>query len=233
VIVTLTNGATTYEIANGTTRLYQTLGSESFALQQQTQTETRARASWITGFHSRAARSLQLRYTVTFPQCSSLAAAVLESRQVPVLCPKGGVLVEQEGSTSNTFSDAWIEGGISVDRVGVRNTFTFNFTAIDPSFAALSPLAQMDARYVANLSAITGLTGGGDTKLDGLTTTDVTVGFTAFLPALLISSVAVAKMFQLVTGTDAENADPTAGTLIIRPDDYHASTNAKVWKEKL
>jgi hypothetical protein len=88
--------------------------------------------------------------------------------------------------------------------------------------------AYVQVEMRSKLKALTG-----ETKLDGLTTADVAVGFTAFLPALLISSIAVAKMFQLVTGTDAENADPTAGTLIIRPDDYNASTNAKVWKEKL
>ena len=78
-------------------------------------------------------------------------------------------------------------------------------------------LEQRAARYY---SGITGLTGGGATKLDGITT----VGKSS-----LISSIYVTSELQdwlLVAGTDAE--DSANG--IIRPDDYNASTNAKVWK---
>lgn len=229
MIVTLDS---TYQIANGVDRLARVLAEDSFAVRQETQQTTRSRAEWITGFHSRAARSVPLRYIVTFPPCASLEAAYAQARNIPLTCPKGGVLTEEIGSTLTTFEDAWIEGEIGVDRIGVTNVFTFNLTAINPATTA-SILSQYNMNYVANLFAITGLTGGGSTKLDGYTTTDITVGFTAFLPALLIGGVAVPKMMQLVTGTDAENADPTAGLLIIRPDDFHASSNPKVWQEKL
>jgi hypothetical protein len=105
---------------------------------------------------------------------------------------------------------------------------TFNLPEDDPP--AQIPPAQMDARYVANLHTITGLTGGTATDLDGYTTTDVAAGFTAFiLPT--IGGVVQPKTFRLIAGTTAENTDPTAGLLVVRPDDYHASTNAKVWVE--
>lgn len=74
------------------------------------------------------------------------------------------------------------------------------------------------------LSAVTGYTGGGGTNLDGI----VTTGLTAGLLACFVHATEGLRFYRLVAGTDAE-ASPT----IIRPDDYHASTNAKVWKSAL
>jgi len=66
---------------------------------------------------------------------------------------------------------------------------------------------------------ITALTGGGAGRLDGLATTAVLVGY---MVALRISGIP--HWYILTAGTDAE-----ASPGIIRPDDFHASTNAKVW----
>lgn len=68
---------------------------------------------------------------------------------------------------------------------------------------------------------ITGYTGGGTTNLDGLATINRSV------PSLLAFDHASygGKVFKLRAGTDAE-----ASPAIIRPDDYNASTNAKVWQ---
>lgn len=68
---------------------------------------------------------------------------------------------------------------------------------------------------------ITGYTGGGTTNLDGLATINRSV------PSLLAFDHASygGKVFKLRAGTDAE-----ASPAIIRPDDYNASTNAKVWE---
>ena len=68
---------------------------------------------------------------------------------------------------------------------------------------------------------ITGYTGGGTTNLDGLATINRSV------PSLLAfdHSSYGGKVFKLRAGTDAE-----ASPAIIRPDDYNASTNAKVWE---
>ncbi len=67
--------------------------------------------------------------------------------------------------------------------------------------------------------AITGLTGGGATNLDGI----LTAGRSHTLVHLYVATEL--QDWLLFTGTDAED-----GTGIIRPDDYHATTNAQVWK---
>jgi len=230
MIVTLNSS---FVICNGTDLTLPVMDTETLSLTQETQVAQYVRAAWPTFFHSRASQTIPLVYPVTYPPCASVAAAVLQSRQILAQCPKGGVLTEQSGSTLITYADAKLDG-IDVMRRGLTNLFTFKLTAVDPDTnTTLSTLAQLNMNYIANLYAITGLMGGGSTKLDGYTTTDVSVGFTAFLPALLISSVAVPKMMQLVTGTDAENTDPAAGLIIVRPDDFHSSSNPKVWKEKL
>jgi hypothetical protein len=232
MLVTLTSGSTTFDIANGASATLDVVSDDTWELTQQTQTTQRARADWLAAFPDRASRSIPLSYRVIMAPCASLAAAFEQARQLPAQCPKGGTLVELLGSTEITYASAWLDS-IRVERMGVTNILTYQFTATDPAAATLSRLAQMDDRYLAVLKDIAGLTGGTSADLDSLTTTDVADGFTAFLPRLLIGSVATPKHFTLTTGTDAEQTDPTAGLLIVRPDDYHASTNAKVWKETL
>lgn len=74
---------------------------------------------------------------------------------------------------------------------------------------------------------ITGLTGGGATNLDGQLTAANSLG----VPAVATGAVwdlkigSEQKRARLRVGTDAED-----GTTIVRPDDYHASTNARVWE---
>lgn len=70
------------------------------------------------------------------------------------------------------------------------------------------------------LTTLTGYTGGGATNLDGVPTANKTfaiLGFDHPTDGL--------RFFRLTAGTDAE-----ASPGIIRPDDYHAATNARVWK---
>ena len=81
-------------------------------------------------------------------------------------------------------------------------------------------LTQLDRSSVWFLEGVTGLTGGGATKLDGYSTTGVTVD----LVVVLIDG-STRRFYQLVSGTDAESSPN-----VIRPDDYNAGTNAKVWK---
>lgn len=126
-----------FEIANGVDRTTQVLATEEFALRQETQVSRPSRAAWIRGHHSRAARSIALSYPVTFPPCESQEEAVLQSRQIPIQCPRGGELVEYYGGIRNTYADAWIEGDIQVMRIGVTNRFTFNLTAVDPTTVSL------------------------------------------------------------------------------------------------
>ena len=68
--------------------------------------------------------------------------------------------------------------------------------------------------------AITALTGGGTTALDGIPT----VGKTSILVLLYVSDEL--QTWRLFSGTTAEDA----ASGIVRPDDYNASTNAQIWK---
>ena len=68
--------------------------------------------------------------------------------------------------------------------------------------------------------AITALTGGGTTALDGIST----VGKSAVLVELYVADeLQTWRLFEGTTAEDAANG-------IVRPDDYNASTNAQVWK---
>lgn len=69
----------------------------------------------------------------------------------------------------------------------------------------------------------TGLTGGGATVLDGV----ATVGVLATGHVITTALLGVLVDWQLTAGTDAENAAQG----FVRPDDYNASTNARVWKQ--
>jgi len=80
--------------------------------------------------------------------------------------------------------------------------------------------AQTYDRFVQNRSAITGLTGGGVLNLDGITTLTKGPGW---IVAVMISGGL--KFYQLQAGTDAESSPD-----VIRPDDYTATTNEKVWR---
>jgi hypothetical protein len=70
------------------------------------------------------------------------------------------------------------------------------------------------------LPAVTGLTGGGVTKLDGVLTVGVAV---PHLYVLAISSSS--QIWVLQAGTTAEDAPGG----VVRPDDYHGTTNAKIF----
>ena len=71
------------------------------------------------------------------------------------------------------------------------------------------------------LDGVTGATGGGGTNLDGVVTLSQSVPYEAAFK----TSLGLLRFYQLVSGTDAENSP-----WVIRPDDYAASTNEKVWK---
>ena len=73
------------------------------------------------------------------------------------------------------------------------------------------------------LAAVLGHTGGGSTKLDGVATVSRAVeSIVAFVDNN--GGSPVLRHYELVAGTTAEVAPD-----VIRPDDYHATTNAKVW----
>jgi len=76
-----------------------------------------------------------------------------------------------------------------------------------------------------NRPDITGLTGGGSTNLDGVTTTGLSIGT---IVLVYDHSSGITRIYRLLSGTDAENSP-----LVIRPDDFNAVSNAKVWKLSL
>lgn len=95
-----------------------------------------------------------------------------------------------------------------------------------PGWEAPSVSGGSGSGNVIFLDAVTGYTGGGATKLDGVTTAGVSV------PALYTFKSSVSptgeRFYILRAGTDAESSPS-----IIRPDDYNGATNAKVWESVL
>lgn len=79
---------------------------------------------------------------------------------------------------------------------------------------------SIGANGIAHDPAITDLTGGGATKLDGIETASKTVG-----RLQAVTTGTSVYVYKLVSGTDAESS-PT----IVRPDDYAGTTNEKVWE---
>lgn len=86
------------------------------------------------------------------------------------------------------------------------------------------PSSLAESLYLSKV-ALSALTGGTSGALDELTTAGVRATLT--IEHCYVSSEW--SLWILVDGTDAEDA--VAG--IVRPDDYHASTNARVWKRIL
>lgn len=74
-------------------------------------------------------------------------------------------------------------------------------------------------RFVQNRSSISGLTGGGATKLDGIVTVGVSAGQ---MVVIVVNSTLY--VYQLTSGTTAESVPS-----VVRPDDYAGTTNEKIW----
>ena len=89
-----------------------------------------------------------------------------------------------------------------------------------PGAASPSTTGISSAQIIQYLPDVVGYTGGGTTKLDGLATAALTAGrIFAF-----VHSTDGLVHYQLRAGTTAE-----ASPGIIRPDDYAATTNEKIW----
>lgn len=92
---------------------------------------------------------------------------------------------------------------------------------------AAAPGYPSPRKLLALEPLVTGLTGGGSTKLDGIVTTTIDVSMLPYVLGILHTTDGLV-VYKLVPGTDAE-----ASPGVIRPDDYDGSTNAKVWKKVL
>lgn len=116
------------------------------------------------------------------------------------------------------------DGSGKVRTYGQRSVRILNQT-ISGSSAVPTPVAdyytktESNQKFVQNQSALTGLVGGTSTDLDSIATADTAVGVIAAVVIL-----GVLSYYQLQAGTSAESSPD-----IIRPDDFNASTNAKIW----
>lgn len=111
-----------------------------------------------------------------------------------------------------TWTDANYTHAIPAVDLRIQNSIGLN--------ANVSPLAPAQTTTTF-LPGITSLTGGGVNSLDGLITAGLSV------PRLYIVSLNTSsQLWSLVSGSEAE--DVAGG--IVRPDDFNASTNAKVFK---
>ena len=199
----------------------------TIAGEQAAQISRPVRADYATPY-ARGGRLHTITLTITPPPAASSEAALSALLLYFSTLPQSGALVIGEDALQVTWPDAVLTNFAPPPRRGLANEYPLSFIAGANSSTTLSTLATMNTAYVWNLPGITGLTGGGATKLDGLITADVAVGCAALITPT-ISGLIVPKTFRLAAGTTAENADPTAGALVIRPDDYNAGTNAKVW----
>lgn len=82
---------------------------------------------------------------------------------------------------------------------------------------------QSDARYIAKLTNIDTLTGGGDSALDGIATTDGAVTPGDIIEIEVLSGQI--SFYKYKAGTNTENSP-----YVILPDDYDADTNAGYWQ---
>lgn len=104
-------------------------------------------------------------------------------------------------------------------KVTLRNQAISGASSVPTPTADYFTKTETNAKFVGNQSSITALTGGTATDLDGIVTVGVAVGMT-----VVVILAGQLSHYQLQAGTTAEN-DP----VVIRPDDFNASTNAKVW----
>jgi hypothetical protein len=89
------------------------------------------------------------------------------------------------------------------------------------------PVLWLIRNGMVNPGYFTALTGGGNNTLDGVATVEGAEVVITTGNVLMTAIGGVLRKWQLQASTAAEDA--AAG--FVRPDDYHASTNARVWVE--
>ena len=92
-----------------------------------------------------------------------------------------------------------------------------------PTNAADPTQYLLKAAGIEYLPTTTSKTGGTAADLDNIATATVTVGKVVAFRDL--DSASIFRIYELASGTDAESSPD-----VIRPDDYNAVTNQKVWK---
>jgi len=133
----------------------------------------------------------------------------------------------------NTLDAIFEVEALAQDGVSYRTKLLHEPVVLKNGLLGISTLAPLplsdyydattvDGLIIHHLKAITSLTGGTSSDLDSVVTVDITPKRAVFIYDGDNERYAV---YVLEAGTDAESAP-----LVIRPDDYDGSTNAKVWK---
>lgn len=131
--ITLTDGDTVFEIANGLDRNARVSEDWRPSMTQQTPESVRCRAGHPTAFPERAVRVMQVKIPVMFPACETSEEAIMQSMMIPAQCPKGGVLKVYHLGNEVTYPQAWIEGEIGCENINIRNLFTFPVKGVNPT----------------------------------------------------------------------------------------------------
>ena len=145
-------------------------------------------------------------------------------------CNTRGLLDFLGGSVSagSTLELQLVDASQNVRTVGqidciIRNEAIDEASTIPTPFPSYLTATQVNQNFVQNRFQVTALDGGG-TALDGIPT-----GTTA-LPTVPTDALVAIELggdiffYELVAGTDAESLPD-----VVRPDDYAASTNERVW----
>ena len=145
-------------------------------------------------------------------------------------CNTRGLLdfLEGEVSAGSTLELQLVDASQNVRTVGqipctIRNEAIDEASTIPTPFPSYLTATQVNQNFVQNRFQVTALDGGG-TALDGIPT-----GTTA-LPTVPTDALVAIELggdiffYELVAGTDAESLPD-----VVRPDDYAASTNERVW----
>ena len=145
-------------------------------------------------------------------------------------CNTRGLLdfLEGEVSAGSTLELQLVDASQNVRTVGqvpctIRNEAIDEASTIPTPFPSYLTATQVNQNFLQNRFQVTALDGGG-TALDGIPT-----GTTA-LPTVPTDALVAIELggdiffYELVAGTDAESLPD-----VVRPDDYAASTNERVW----
>ena len=145
-------------------------------------------------------------------------------------CNTRGLLdfLEGEVSAGSTLELQLVDASQNVRTVGqipctIRNEAIDEASTIPTPFPSYLTATQVNQNFVQNRFQVSALDGGG-TALDGIPT-----GTTA-LPTVPTDALVAIELggdiffYELVAGTDAESLPD-----VVRPDDYAATTNERVW----
>jgi len=123
-------------------------------------------------------------------------------------------------TASAALATAWAGTNVGNQAFSIAVAGTNAAAAAAATANAAFFIAVAGTHDVLATGAITGLTGGGATNLDGIATVSLDVG----LMRAIRTGTRTTHLYQLVAGAAAEDSPN-----IILPDDYNASTNAKFW----